>query len=113
MAGRRGPVRAGYVVVGVFAVGAAACASVLGIDDRSLDPELADASGTDGATGADAGDANPLVDAPVSGDAQPIGDGPPTADTQPSGDAPAPDDAPAHEAAPPDSGTCTTAPSLL
>ena len=36
------------VLIAVFGLGAAACAGILGIEDRSLDPETEDASASEG-----------------------------------------------------------------
>ncbi len=98
-------IRPVLVVGGALALGAVACASVLGIGDRGLDPDLAD-----GSSDAPAGDSLPGRDGP------PLADTQPGADTQPSADAPPTNDGPAGEAGSPDSGVCTastTGPCML
>jgi hypothetical protein len=57
------------ILVGLAALGAAACAGILGIDNRSLDPELADASVSQEGGGGDDGSQTPGADG-SAGDAQ-------------------------------------------
>jgi hypothetical protein len=62
-------VRAWHVLAGVLALGVAACAGILGIDDRQLDT-------SDGGTQQDGGS----QDGPSTGDGPAMGDGPSTGD---------------------------------
>jgi hypothetical protein len=79
-----------YAVVGLSAAGVAACAGILGIEDRSLDTQ-GDASTVEGGGQVDGGgDTSQAFDGGTGADGPGGNDGPPGGDG-PTGDAPGPD----------------------
>ncbi len=103
MPSARGGVRVWHVVAGALAFGAAACAGILGIDDRHLDTSEGGAMEQEGGMQ----DGPSTGDGPASGDGPSSGDGPATGDGPSSGDGPTQSDAGAGE------GGCDSSPCVL